>query len=792
MISNSTIRQYLSSEKQLTLLAGKRPIVENWTKKKIDEDRIFSHKGNLGWVIGPNDLVVDVDPRNDGENSFKHLLKDLGLKNGESHSLDPTVMTPSGGFHVYLSLPEDQIGKSFRKTLKKYPGIDFLTQGAQCVIPGSSTEVGKYSWKDEIFGEFSQNKAPKKLTKILIKGSNKSSNTGQSATDLGDFEGLIGNETMERYKVLDVLDKLSPSVGNDEWVRIGMALHNWHPVKGLELWEGWSRAGTNYSEGETAKRWQSFTADTSGGVTLGTVIHMAREVDYDTERVEVDDMIQQIKLSDEKKLEFDLIPTIRKANVNRLNKEKLAKTIQLRFKELTGVNMPIGNIRGLIAKDINVDGLGELVEENEKPKWCENWIYVNSHTGYMNLNTCGIHKSESFNVENGKYIPISESGTKPSASKFVSDHGFVEKVDAIAYLPGVEESIVELEGRTLFNVFNPKTLPIEAPEFTENGLKAIETVKNHIRFICGNDDDSLVLLQWLAFQVQYPGKRILWAPVIQSIQGVGKSYFGELLRACLGDRNIGTVSPTQVTSDFNGWATNVCVNILEELRVKGHNRHEATNALKPLITDRMIQINEKGVKPYMTYNTANYMCFTNYRDALPLDGDDRRWWVIFAPIGSLTEMSEYVGCGAGEYFSRLFGAIEGFGSEIRKWMLEVEISSEFKKIKQAPTTEHKSMMIATEDSGMEGLMEVRDLIERGDAGEFQFVKKKCISQSDLNALILFEYPDLEMSKGGIRTILKKESYTLQAKPVKIDGKARRVWVRGVMSNDDIHEEFVTF
>lgn len=789
MISNSTIRQYLSSKKELTLLTGKRPIIENWTKKKIDEDRIFSHKGNLGWVIGENDLVVDVDPKNGGENSFKHLIKDLKLE------LHPTVMTPSGGFHVYLSLPEDEIGKSFRKTLKKYPGIDFLTKGAQCVIPGSSTEVGKYEWNDDLFGEFTQDKAPKKLTKILVKGNNKNSNTdkyGDTESDLGDFEGLIGNETMERSKVLDVLDKLNPSVGNDEWVRIGMALHNWHPVKGLEIWEDWSKAGTNYVEGETAKRWQSFTADTSGGVTLGTVVHMAREVDYDTERVEVEDMMQKIKLADEKTLEFDLMPTIRKTGVNRLNKEKLAKVIQDRMKELTGVRMPIGNIRGLIAKEVNVDGLGELVDENEKPKWCDNWIYVNSHTGFMNLKTCGIHKAESFNIECGKYVPISESGTKPSASKFVSDHGFIEKVDAIAYLPGVEDAKVELEGRTLFNVFNPKTLPIEATEFTEDGKAAIETVKKHIEFICGNKEDSEVLLQWLAFQVQYPGKRILWAPVIQSIQGVGKSYFGELLRVCLGDRNIGTVSPTQVTSDFNGWATNVCVNVLEELRVKGHNRHEATNALKPLITDRMIQINEKGVKPYMTYNTANYMCFTNYRDALPLDGDDRRWWVIFAPIQSLAEMKKYTGLGASEYFSRLFGAIEGYGPEIRKWMLEVEISKEFKAIKQAPMTGHKERMIATEDSGMDGLFEVRDLIERGEAGEFQFVKKACISQSDLNEILTFEYPDLELSKVTIRNVLKKIGYILEAKPVKLEGKARRVWTRGVMSNDDIREEFVTF
>ena len=773
MTNNSTIRQYLASGKQLTVLAGKRPIVDNWTKKKIDEERIFSHKGNLGWVISEKDLVIDVDPRNGGEDSFKHLVSDLKL------DLEPTVLTPSGGFHIYLYVPDKDIGKSFKKNLKKYPGIDFLTQGTQCVIVGGSTEVGTYQWSEDIFGEFKQSKAPKSLINLLSKGSNKSSSTGV----LGDFEGLIGDDGMPKEKVLEILSKLDPSVPNDEWVRIGMALHHWHPTNGLALWEEWSRGGTNYKEDETAKRWESFTS--GGGITLGTVSYMAKEVDYDAEALEVKGILDQVKDSSEKELEFDLIPSIKKVDLNRFNREKVAKAIQDRIKMLSDVRMPIGNIRMMIGKEV---AEGELVDETERPKWCEAWIYVNSHCGYMDLKTCGIHKSESFNVENGKYIPISDSGTKPSASKYVSDHGFVNKVDAIAYLPGVEESTVELEGRTLFNVFNPKTLPVEAIEYTEEGKEAIETVKKHIKFICTTDEDTDIFLQWMAFQIQHPGKRMLWSPVIQSIQGVGKSFFGELLRACLGDRNVGTVSPTQVTSDFNGWATNVVVNVLEELRVKGHNRHEATNALKPLITDRMIQINEKGVKPYMTYNTANYICFTNYKDALPLGMDDRRWWVIFAPIQSLEEMPKYVGMESGEYFARLFHSINNYGSEIRKWFLEYPISDEFKRIKQAPMTAHKELMIATEDAGMDGLLEVRELIGEG----YQYVNKECVSQGDLNDLILFEHPELEVTKATIRNIMKKLHYDLNPKLVKVDGKPRRIWTRHSMTNDEIRESFVTF
>ena len=770
MINNSTIRQYLSSGKQLTVLAGKRPIVENWTKKRVEEDRILSHKGNLGWVIGEDDLVIDVDPKNGGDVSFQKFLKDLKLE------LEPTVTTPSGGFHIYLTIPKKYTGKSFKKNVKKYPGIDFLSQGAQCVIVGGTTEEGSYQWSEDLFGEFSQIKASKSIMELLSK-----SDLPKTNGKLGDFEGLISNDSMPEEKVLDILARLDPSVTNHEWVRIGMALHDWHPTKGLELWEEWSKTGTNYEEGETAKRWKSFKP--GGGVTMGTILFMAKEADYDAELNEVNDILNKIKVSDEKILEFDLLPSIRKTNLNRLNREKLVKAIQGRFKELSGVSMPINNIRSLIATESISEG--ELVDEDEAPKWCNNWVYVNSHNGFINLKTLKLHKAESFNVENGKNVPISDSGTKPSASKYISDRGFVKKVDSIGYLPGVEETVTDIEGSTILNVFNPKTLPQEAKEYTKDGKKAIELIKAHMKFICTTDKDTDILLSWLAFQVQYPGKRVLWAPVIQSIQGVGKTFFGELLRCCLGDRNVGTVSPTQVTSDFNAWATNVVVNVLEELRVKGHNRYDAVNALKPLITDRMIQINEKGVTPYMTYNTTNYMVFTNYKDALPLDTDDRRWWIIFVPIQSIDDLPRYVGYEAGEYFEKLFYAINNYQGEIRKWLLEYTIVEEFKRIKQAPMTQHKQLMIATEDDAFSGLTEVRSLI----AGNNKYINKNCISQSDLNDLLLFDYPELQLSKKEIRFVMKKLGYSLHPKVVKVDGRNRRIWVLNAMSNDEIRESF---
>ena len=238
MINSNIIEQYLSADKNLTLLDGKRPIIKDWVNKKVPHEKLFKHQGNIGWVLGSDDLVVDVDPKNGGEKSFKKLLKDLDI------DLEPTVNTPSGGFHVYLEIPKEYQGKQFKKNLKEYHGIDFLSKGCQCVIAGSETNKGVYVWADDIFGEFEQLPAPQQLINILHYKNNNVNSNIVIDDGLGDFAGLIGGDSASwsEVKVLEMLEKLDPSMTNDDWVKVGMALHDWEPVRGLELWEQWSQS----------------------------------------------------------------------------------------------------------------------------------------------------------------------------------------------------------------------------------------------------------------------------------------------------------------------------------------------------------------------------------------------------------------------------------------------------------------------------------------------------------------------------------------------------------------------
>ena len=152
-------QQYLSLRKNLTPLKGKVPIKSNWTSLCLNLDVLNRHDGNFGWVLGVDDLVIDVDPRNGGAKSYFQLLEHLQQYN-PSLELNPTVHTPSGGFHVYLSIPSRHLGRGWNKTIKEYPGIDFLTKGSQCVIAGSTTPEGKYTIDDDLSGQLRIDTAP--------------------------------------------------------------------------------------------------------------------------------------------------------------------------------------------------------------------------------------------------------------------------------------------------------------------------------------------------------------------------------------------------------------------------------------------------------------------------------------------------------------------------------------------------------------------------------------------------------------------------------------------------------
>ena len=214
---NKNVYTYINNNKRLIPLNKKIPILSNWVNSNLSKEEIEKYNiTNYGWVLDKNDLVIDVDPRNGGKESFEELVNDIGVK------LLPTVKTPGGGYHIYLSKNKEI---NINKNIKNYPGIDFLSSGTQCVIPGSVTEKGIYEWLD-IVGEFTCNEIPIKLLEIISKD-NQENMSDDFTCDDNNFINYSENE------VKNMLKLISSSCEYEKWIKIGMAIHSWNKNEGL-------------------------------------------------------------------------------------------------------------------------------------------------------------------------------------------------------------------------------------------------------------------------------------------------------------------------------------------------------------------------------------------------------------------------------------------------------------------------------------------------------------------------------------------------------------------------------
>lgn len=500
----------------------------------------------------------------------------------------------------------------------------------------------------------------------------------------------IGNEEL-RSRLL-----LVPNPEDyDTWLQIGMALYHQFDGEdiGKEFWHEWSETADNYDADALDRRWKDFNVQGKkrAPITARYILRLATEAMANTTAeltLKLRDLFVQAKdLVDWEKAKV----ATREAEIDGLARSGLAAIAKERRDAITGTKTSLVEIKKAIAYSPK--------KAEKAPKWAGNWVYDTSDDRFFNTDTKIATTQQGFNAMFDRYSltkkDILDGRTNPSsnASSLALNIHKIPTVAGRRYMPGRDPIFHEPDG-TFANLYADHEIPKRPEKLLPRDKRNVERVKRHIEHLLADPKEQAMLLDWLSWVVQNPGKHANYAVVLQGVPGDGKTFFAEMLRAVMGVSNVTMLNAQILHSDFTDWCAGQCVACVEEVRlVNDKNKFEIINRIKPYVTNNIIEVHPKGKPVYNTVNTTNYLLFTNYKDALPLDDTDRRYLILFSQWQRPEDIRAFKNENS-DYYTKLYETLIDSPGAIRAWLLDHEQSDEFQPMDDAPRTTARKMMIA--------------------------------------------------------------------------------------------------
>lgn len=276
----------------------------------------------------------------------------------------------------------------------------------------------------------------------------------------------------------------------------------------------------------------------------------------------------------------------------------------------------------------------------------------------------------------------------------------------VMYMPHIDDDLVEYKGMEYYNSFRPETVPVPV----EGDAGAL--CEAHIRKILPAGADTVI--QWMAYVVQNPGKKVEWCLLLLGAEGDGKNAISMMVTAAIGRENAKTVSPDLLKEGFTDWANGRMFTVLNEIMIPGERRASIMNKLKPFISDVAdVSCSRKGRVGLNFHNVTSYMALTNHLDAVAPTEKDRRWGVYKTVTFDMTrqEIDAFV---PRAHFDALYDVIYNRGGELRRWLLDVDLTGFDHRM--APLSEDKEAMIAATRSN--AWMDVDEALMNGGTGVY--------------------------------------------------------------------------
>lgn len=278
----------------------------------------------------------------------------------------------------------------------------------------------------------------------------------------------------------------------------------------------------------------------------------------------------------------------------------------------------------------------------------------------------------------------------------------------LCFRPDLEAgSIVDYEGTPHANTWWPVA--------TERKQGDVTPFLNHLACLLPDAHDRAILLAYMAAVIQYKGVKFQWAPFIQGVEGNGKTFLSECVAFAVGGKHSYFPPAKDIADKFNDWMYGTIFIGVQDIYVP-HSQQEVMEDIKPMITDRRLQIQGKGEKKVWREVCANFMLNSNHKDGWRKNRKDRRIAPFFTAQQTPEDIEEF-GMG-GDYFPRLYAwARSGGYAIVNEYLSTYAIPDELNpatSCQRAPRTSSTDDAIAAGLGGIE--QEVMEAIEQGKPG----------------------------------------------------------------------------
>lgn len=610
----------------------------------------------------------------------------------------------------------------------------------------------------------------------------------EAGDDLGDFAAIVAAEPLDiSVSEVDALLENYPAEGKEyeDWLRVGMALY--HQFRGSDegwsRWVAWSEQSTKHDPRQMRTKWRSF-GGSANPVTMASIIHFAGGRRAAVEIAPTGSTYAALEAQARGLRSLEDYTALRN-KVSSLSDTQLRADMRSVLVNVAydcfgkGTGMTKASITKVFKPAKGARRLGELAEGAgdggpfDGPDWLADWVFCESDATFDMLSTRHSIKREAFRARFDR-MPEVMVAEVPDAANFALNYCRIPTVASKMFWPGAER-IFTLENQLKYLNTYEKSGAEPCEEIDDEGREIIRRFMVHVANTIGSEREQRILIDFMAYVYQNPGKRVQWALLLKGIEGNGKSYFFKVMQAALG-KWASVVSTTAIDSSFTGWAEGSILVCIEEIRISGVNKYAILDKMKPLITNSTIAVVHKKENEKPVPNFTSYMMFTNHADAIPVGDNDRRYCVIFTRQTRKEELFAQHGGERGleVYFKQLFGDLERRPDVFARMLLDWKISDDFSPAGRAPETEGLSDMRAMHVS------EDRDNVETAIA-EYAcaIVGPDVIDVTHLKNMAIMDGKDFPQTK-AIGHILSDMGYTpIEGRKVKIT-KTRAnhyVWFR---------------